>query len=87
MAAVAMNVRARVANTSRQTRRVVVTRASAQQPKQESRREFARNAAFLAAAALVSVVPNVPAAKADEIPEKLKKKICANNATAKMCIK
>jgi len=54
---------------------------------QESRREFARNAAFLAAAALVSVVPNVPAAKADEIPEKLKKKICANNATAKMCIK
>merc|ERR1712157_83596 len=72
---------------NRQTCRVVVTRASnAKQGKtQESRRAFARNAAMIAAAAVFSVVKSP--AQAEEIPEKLKKKICANNATAKICIK
>merc|ERR1712003_300317 len=71
--------------------RRVLTRASAQkntnQNKVESRRVFARNAALVAAAAVLSVVKTPLPAQADEIPEKLKKKICANNATAKICIK
>ncbi|QDZ23583.1 hypothetical protein HOP50_10g61220 [Chloropicon primus] len=68
--------------------RRVLTRASAQNNnKVESRRVFARNAALVAAAAVLSVVKTPLPAQADEIPEKLKKKICANNATAKICNK
>merc|ERR1712203_67564 len=74
------------------TRRVVVTRATANTPQEhkvESRRAFARNAALVAAAAVLSVakVPAPALAEEAEIPEKLKKKICANNATAKLCVK
>ncbi|WZN66286.1 hypothetical protein HKI87_14g78510 [Chloropicon roscoffensis] len=76
---------------NRQTTRRVVTRATAntQEHKVESRRAFARNAALVAAAAVLSVakVPAPALAEEAEIPEKLKKKICANNATAKLCVK
>ena len=41
----------------------------------ESRRVFARNAALVAAAAVLSVVKTPLPAQADEIPEKLKKKV------------
>merc|ERR1711904_434051 len=88
MATVGMTRASARVSCNRQTRRVVVTRASAAQKKVESRREFARNAAMIAAAAVLSVVKTpAPAQAEDEIPEKLKKKICANNATAKICIK
>mmetsp|Transcript_9366 Transcript_9366/g.33576 ORF Transcript_9366/g.33576 Transcript_9366/m.33576 type:complete len:139 (+) Transcript_9366:6-422(+) len=76
---------------NRQTTRRVVTRATAntKEHKVESRRAFARNAALVAAAAVLSVakVPAPALAEEAEIPEKLKKKICANNATAKLCVK
>ena len=52
---------------------------------QESRREFARQAAFLAAAAVFTVAKVPEATAAEEIPEKLRKKLCANNATHKIC--
>ena len=72
--------RAPVAARARATRAVVV-RANAQDKSgnteattQETRRRFARNAALLAAAAFVSVAGNNQA-HADEVPEKLKKKV------------
>ena len=72
--------RAPVAARARATRAVVV-RANAQDKSgnteattQETRRHFARNAALLAAAAFVSVAGNNQA-HADEVPEKLKKKV------------